>query len=73
MRSLSHFRTIYGSVFFENASNLLAGPSAVKSCSKKGGSGARSFAASPMTMTFVQLVLKKWGKSWHLTLAKQAE
>jgi len=68
----STIRTIYGSVFFENASNLHAGPSAVKSCSKKGGSGARGFAASPMTMTFVQLVLKKWGNSWHLSLAKQA-
>ncbi len=58
MRSLSHFRTIYGRVSFENASNLHAGPSAVKSWSKTGGSGARGFAAFPMTTTFVQLVPK---------------
>ena len=55
----STIRAIYGSVPFEKASNLHAGPSAVKSWGKTGGSGARGFAASPMTMTFVQLVLKK--------------
>ena len=60
----STIRTVYGSVSFEKASNLHAGPSAVKSWSKKGGSGARGFAASPLTMTFVQLVLKKWVNSW---------
>jgi hypothetical protein len=52
------FAPFYGSVAFENASNLHAGLCEAKS-GRRGGSGARCFAASPLTMTFVQLVLKK--------------
>jgi len=57
------FAPFYGSVAFENASNLHAGLCEAKS-GRRGGSSARCFAASPLTMTFVQLVLKKWGNSW---------
>jgi len=55
-------RAIYGSVSFEKASNLHAGLCGAKS-GRKGGSGARCSVASPSTMVFPQLVLRKWGKS----------
>ena len=59
----ARFAPFMAEYLYENASNLHAGLSAVKSCSKKGGSGARGGVASPMTMAFPQLVLKKWGNS----------
>ncbi len=43
----STIRAIYGSVPFEKASNLHVGLSGVKS-RRKGGSGARCSAASPL-------------------------
>ncbi len=54
----STIRAIYSSVSFEKASNLHAGLSGAKS-GRRGGSGARCSAASPLTMALPQLVLKK--------------
>jgi hypothetical protein len=59
----STIRAIYGSVSFEKASNLHAGLCGAKS-GRKGGSGARCSAASPLTMVFPQLVQKKRGNYW---------
>jgi len=56
----STIRAIYGSVSFEEASNLHAGLCRAKS-GRRGGSGARCSAAPPLTMALSQLVLKKWG------------
>jgi hypothetical protein len=58
----STIRAIYGSVSFEKTSNLHAGLCGAKSA-RRGGSGARCCAASPLTMAFPQLVLKKWRNS----------
>ena len=58
----STIRAIYGSVSFEKTSNLHAGLCGAKS-GRRGGSGARCCAASPLTMAFPQLVLKKWRNS----------
>ena len=56
------FAPFYGSVSFEEASNHHAGLCGAQS-GRRGGSGARCSAASPLTMALPQLVLKKWGNS----------
>ena len=68
----STIRAIYGSIPFEKASNLHAGPSAVKSWGKTGGSACSRFRSLPHDHDFCTIGPQKMEETPGVPLVDRA-